>query len=290
MARETSGFFLFDLGRVALLGWLPHDQDLRPSLSLIAEIEKGLSEFVGTKENQADLQDAVADANDLINKLETIIQKTPFPSMTGAERSELGYRLLTFRDRLPANLGKLSIWILEEKDGRSVRTLWTAALTLIDPRVTPHLSDFVKENFEEAAKCWLVDRATATGFHMMRSVEKVLRVYRELVTGQPYLRTAANGRERFDGFGRLVQSLDDHLKNLKTAKASFGQLEFIVGLLRPLQDLLRDPLSHPELKKLDDEDAKTAFNQGREAISKMVLDAIQGGSHFTNPWKAGIAF
>jgi hypothetical protein len=290
MAREVKGFFLFELGRVVLLQVLPPDIDLRSSLGVIATIEQMVREFAETKENREDLPDAVSDADDLVKMLKALIEKNPFPLLSTEERDRLNYRVQTFRDRLCANLGRVYSFVLEDKGGRSVKTLYTKAVSLIDPKATSHLSTFVIENIEEAGKCWLADRPTATGFHMVRSIECVLRIYAELVTGRKPEVHNKRGNTFPEGFGTIVNNLATELNSLKAAKTSFGQLEFVIGMLRPLGKLYRDPLSHPDLNKLDEEDAKMAFNQGVDVISRMIGDATIGGPHFKLPWTTGVLF
>jgi hypothetical protein len=77
---------------------------------------------------------------------------------------------------------------------------------------------------------------------------------------------------------------------LKGAGIQFGRLELNIGILRPLSKLYRDPLAHPELKKLKEEDAKLAFEHGLSAISTMVQDAIDGGPHLKIQWQVGLLF
>lgn len=290
MAREVKGFFLFELGQVVVLANLPPDMDLRPALGTIANIQKLLREFAEVKENREDLPDATSDADELVKQLQTIIEKDPFPSVTMQEHSDLRYRIQTFRDRLCANLGKVYSFVLEDKGGRSVKTLFTKAITLVDEKAIPHLSPFVVENIEEAGKCWVADRLTATGFHAMRSVECVLRRYVELVTGRKPESHNKRGDTIPDGFGTIINHLTTELDKLKASKTPFGQLDLAIGMLRPLCKLYRDGLSHPELEKLGEEDAKIAFNQGVDVISRMILDATTGGPHFKIPWRAGVLF
>jgi hypothetical protein len=196
---------------------------------------------------------------------------------------------MTFRDRLSSELGRVYSYVLEEKGGRSVKTLWTKALSLLPDSILPHLSDFVTENVDEAGKCWIVDRPTATAFHMMRSVECVLRVYKKLITGKDAQTVTKKGLW-YDGFGTIVNHLDTKLGMLKGAGIQFGRLELNIGILRPLSKLYRDPLAHPELKKLKEEDAKLAFEHGLSAISTMVQDAIDGGPHLKIQWQVGLLF
>jgi hypothetical protein len=288
--RPVGGFFLFELGQVVLLTALPPNVDLTPSLEMLKGWHKDLEGFVNDKFNQEDLPDTVDTAKVLSNTLKTLIETSP-PVVSDQGKLSLVWLVTQLRGHLQTDLAKLEIQALEDRGGRSVRTLWNKPLTLISAKVLQHLSPFVTENVQDGARCFILDRWTATGYHMMRSVECVLRQYRELVTGQHYLRIDPNTKdERFDGYGKLVRSLADGLTNLKKSRTTYGQLGLIVGILEPLQELYRDPLSHPELKALDEEEAKTAFNQGLEVIAKMVLDAITGGAHFTKPWTTGVKF
>jgi hypothetical protein len=289
--REVNGFFIFELGQCVMLSLLPTNVDLTPSLGTIASEHNNLRTFAETKENQEDLPNSVDDARALIKLLEEIIARKPYPSISDAERLNIIYRLTTFRDRLGAELARVYSYVLEEKGGRSVRTLWkNAALVLIDATALTHLSDFVIENVDEAGRAWVVERLTAVGFHMMRAVECVLREYKSLVTGQGFSFVDKRGTTQYQGFGTLVGDLEKRLEGLKLNKQNFGRLELVIGILRPLSKLYRDPLSHPELNKLYENDAKLAFEQGIAAINTMVQDAVDGGAHFTKAFVAGGKF
>jgi hypothetical protein len=289
--REVNGFFLFELGQVALLTALAPNTDLTSSLGLLVSNQDNFRAFSETKENQQDLPNSVDDAKDLVRFLDEVIARKPYPSMTADERVRLGYRLLMLRDRLSGELGRIYSYVLEEKGGRSVKTLWkTAAATMIDATALPHLSEFVTDNIDEAGRAWVVERLTAVGFHMMRAVELVLRKYKTLITGQGFSWVDKRGTTQYQGFGTLVNDLNAKLEELKKSNQPFGRLGLVIGILRPLSKLYRDPLSHPELNKLDENDAKLAFEQGITAINTIVRDAIDGGSHFANAFVVGEKF
>lgn len=285
--REVNGFFLFELGRVAMLGWLQPGVDFSPVLDTLRSVKGDLETFANTKGNQDDLPRSVDDARDLIGILDAII-KQPNPVLTKGTFQKLAYRLFTFRDRLGGDLGHVYSYVLEEKGGRSVKTLWkSASAVLISPAVLASLSDFTVENIDEAAKCWVVDRPTAVGFHMMRAVEGVLREYKQLVTGQGVSWTDKRGEVRYQGFGTLVGDLEKKLEELKKNKTSFGKLDLGIGILRPLGKLYRDPLAHPEIQHLREDDAKLAFESGISAINTMVQDVLDGGPHFAIAYSSG---
>jgi hypothetical protein len=288
--REVNGFFLFELGMMSLLVSLPAHADLTPSLAILVQHRKDLDNFAGAPENKEDLPACVDVAVALVKFLDEVIARRPNPIMTDGEKSNMVYLIMTFRDRMAAGLGRVHSYVLEEKGGRSVKTLWTKPLTLLPISVALELSDFTSANIREAAKAWVVDRVTATGFHMMRSFECVLRGYKVLITGQGFSWVDKRGTTEYQGFGTLVNDLNAKLEELKKNRPSFGRLELVIGILRPLSKLYRDPLSHPELKELDEEDAKLACEQGLSAIARMVQDCLDGGTHFKVRHMTGVKF
>ena len=44
--------------------------------------------------------------------------------------------------------------------------------------------------------------------------------------------------------------------------------------------MYRNPLSHPAIVQLDEDDAIEVFQSGIDVIAKMVRDVIAGGNHF----------
>jgi hypothetical protein len=101
------GFFLFELGQAALLAFLPPDLDLTPSLATLVSNRANLHSFAENAENKQDLPNSVDDAIDLVRKLDAVIQRKPAPSISAQDLLELRYRLVTFRDRLSAELARV---------------------------------------------------------------------------------------------------------------------------------------------------------------------------------------
>ena len=91
-------------------------------------------------------------------------------------------------------------------------------------------------------------------------------------------------------FGAIAQELQDKADSRQKKHEAVGDLGLIAAILKPLCKLYRDPVSHSELRDLDEDEAMTAFNQGLDVIAKMVLDAKKGGTHFDNEWAAGNLF
>lgn len=281
--REVNGFFLFELGQVALLAAMGANVDLTPKMDILLENEKNFRNFAEAQENKENLPACVDVASDLAKLLKEVIERKPFPSINLAEYRSALYLAMTFRDRLSAGLGRVFSYVLQDKGGRNVETLWKKPLLLLPVHILPHLSDFTTGNIEEAARCWILDRPTATGFHMMRAIECVLRGYSESVTGNKPHTMDKHGNVRWLGFGKIVQTLTIEVDDLKKKKSTFGKLELAIGILRPMCKLFRDPLSHPEIKALNEDEAKIVFNQGLDLVSTMVQDVLDGGLHFKSP-------
>lgn len=283
--QSINGYFLFELGKILrLLDFRPGDS-IRFYLPLLVEIISSLKEFSSDQRNQVVLIDSVVAANALINHLEQLMRQPDLPLTKNS--IEISAQILNrFNDRLFNELGKVHVWVIEEKRAYSVNALWRDSLKLIANNAVPHLSDFVSENIGEAAKCLLLDRYTAVGFHAMRSVECVVRKYYELVTDKlpPY--SDKNGKEYFKTLGVIAEELKQAYSSLKSTGKNSGNLELIVGNLTPLNNLYRKTLAHIDIVKLDEDKAINALIQAADIIGTMVCDAVNPeATYFKRTWK-----
>ena len=274
--RSINGYFLFELGKIWQLLDLTPGQPVGPQLAPLGAIISLLQRFIADERNQLDLADSVAAAGILKTHLEKVASK-PDSVIEPDHKAQLLHILTAFNDRLFNELGRIHVWVLEEKGAFGINTLWRKPLKLVAAAAVPHLSDFVIENVGEAAKCLLLDRFTAVGFHATRSVECVARRYYEFVTGNspPY--------KPFKTLGTIIDELKKH-------STKGGHLEMIVGNLVPLNELYRKTLSHPDIHKLDEDQAINALTQATDVIGTMIRDATTGGTHFTKSWKSGEKF
>ena len=97
-----------------------------------------------------------------------------------------------FDNSLRHELGRTPSYLLEEKRGYSVQTLIDKAYKTISVHNLPYLSEFTKQNIQEAGRCFVFDCFTATGFHVTRALEGVARRYFKLVTGREPSITSSN--------------------------------------------------------------------------------------------------
>lgn len=281
--RPINGFFLFDLGQIWQLANLGQGVEIRLCLSLIGQCLFILKLFVQHPDNQNDLSSSVYEANELIKHLETIVQR-PTEKITQQDQQIILHILARFRALLNDELGKIFTFVIEEKRGFNSTTLWKRPLRLFSSDVVAFLSDFIKINLDEAAKCLLLDRHTAVGFHSTRSAECAARKYYELVTGRKF------DDSRFRTFGVIAQELKDKYDSLSKAGSPSGELGIVVSNLVALCKVIRNPLDHPEIIELNEDQAVDTLNQTITGISTMIRDAKTGGSHFVKLWTSNDVF
>ncbi|MEJ2672584.1 MAG: hypothetical protein P8168_10385 [Deltaproteobacteria bacterium] len=286
--RSVNGFFLFELGFIwQLVQMKPGFSEYYPAL--IGNSLYILRSFVEDEYNKKDLPDSVTTANNIILNLEKLLHQQELnitPEITG----NLFSYIMHLRAMLMSELGKVHTTVIEDKRGFGVRALWNNSQSLFASDISPYLSEFVKINIDEAAKCLLLDRYTAVGFHAMRSVECVVRKYYELITGNSPPYKDKNRKDIFKTFGGIAQELMDKYFSMKSQKKLSGNLSIIAPIIQALCKTYRDPLSHPEIDTLTEDQSITTFNYTILAISEIVSDANSEGSHLARKLNSGELF
>ncbi len=184
---------------------------------------------------------------------------------------------------LISETGKLTTIMLEENQVFGVDTLWKNPMKMLTEDVSKHLSKFVKENYIEAAKCLALNCHTAVGFHAMRSVEKIARTYYELTTGKtpPYVNK--KGEEYYKGLGSIANDLLDAANAFQHKKEDCGDLLLIAPAIKGLCKVYRDPLSHPEIIILSENEAIDVFIETTQLVKRVVRD-VGKGTYFIKAW------
>jgi hypothetical protein len=109
----------------------------------------------------------------------------------------------------------------------------------------------VKADFDEAGRCLLFDISTATGFHLLRATEAVIRKYYSTITGtMPPV--------KFRNWGAYIRVL-------KT-KPQVNQK--IITMLDHIRDHYRNPILHPD-ESLTPDEALVLFGLCASAITLM---------------------
>lgn len=285
--KELQAIRLFELGdinRLLLLqaGGRSGDYHQEIILALLR-----LNAFVNAKENKENLPDTINQVNIFFLPLLNTLKDNNDIILTKNLVNHIDSAINDFCRLLESEPGKLYIILLEEKAGHSVQTLWKHQLTLLTKGVSSHLSNFVKGNLIEAAKCLVLNCYTAVGFHCVRSIEHVARQYYELIKGVKPI----NPDGRFKPLASIAQELLDYNESLKKNKNN--ELVIIASLIKAINKEKRDPLAHPEIIALQEDEAIEIFRDTLQVVIKIVNDAKQGAKgtvHFTVPWKRGFLF
>lgn len=276
--REVFGHGLFDLGSIWQIARLPVGPLSDESRLVIYHCINVLRGVATDKNNMKDMPHAIGHIGFIATKLENLL-KDKEAIITPEGRDIYIYDVSTLRTLLFSEMAKLSIILLEEKRGYSVSALWKNQFALMSRGVPRHLSKFVKSNLIESAKCLVLNCYTAVGFHAMRSIEHVSRKYYQLVKGKAPIKP--NGDSM--GLGSIAQEFID-LKN------SSDDLGIIGSIIKGLCKKKRDPLAHPEIVALKEDEAMDTFIDALQIIAKVVEDAKTQGPHFVTLWKRGYLF
>jgi len=231
---------------------------------LIGQCIALLTQFFSSADNKRELRSAFEKARYFHGFLETLLATKPGTLLTKEilERViDLG--LEPFESALSYDLDHRHIFILEEKRAYSVDTFLSQGEAVLAPGIAAYLPIFAIENIRESARCLIFDRFTASGFHIMRALEDVVRPYYEMLTHR--------ARDR-----RTLGTLSSELQQLTLPE----RYKIIPTLLSQLCNVYRNPLSHPEIVSLDEDGAIDAFNQSINVISLMVDDVRSGRQSF----------
>ncbi len=112
----------------------------------------------------------------------------------------------------------------------------------------------VKSDFDEAGRCLLFDTATATGFHLLRATEAVIRKYYKAAIG-------TDPPVKFRNWGAYVKVLR------KSAMVD----QKVVSMIDHIREHYRNPILHPA-DDLTTEDAQVLFGLCVSAITLMGQD------------------
>lgn len=174
------------------------------------------------------------------------------------------------------------IFYVSPKRAYATDVLLQSAESSLSEEDRKYLSNLALENIQEAGRCLVFDRYTAVGFHILRAVEDVARRYYELVTDRDAKTITTNGAD-YATLGRIAGELTDQVKSRKGR--DIGSMGLIAPVLNQLCTLYRNPLSHPEIISLREDQAIDAFTHGIGVIANMLRDVREGGSHFSDRWE-----
>lgn len=144
----------------------------------------------------------------------------------------------------------LAIFVVSQTGTHAQLDLMQRAEDNLPPTVRARLSAEAARDIRDAGKCLVLDCHTASGYHVLRAVERLIIKYVEKVTGKSYGLKNRN-------WGAYIRVLRAH-----NADAS------VIGYLDHMRTFYRNPIIHPE-DILDGNEAFSLFNASLSAIIQL---------------------
>jgi hypothetical protein len=256
--QPVNGYFLYTLGSVANLFAMTDGVLASAYDGYVSNAIRLLTAFKDAEQNIRNLPDSVDGSIALIEVLQWIrtgYQQTPNVLMNVNVRMAIAHATNRFQTLLAQELGKSHTYILEEKRGYSPKILVREIAKVLPKQVLPYLSAFTVTNLQDAGAAMAFDHFTSCGFLTMRAVEDVSRYYYELISGSPASGVNRNDERWFLTFGQIAWKLGNEiLPNLRTTHTPTGKLGLVVPTMAALNEIYRNPLAHPEIVQLEEDD------------------------------------
>ncbi len=160
--------------------------------------------------------------------------------------------LRDFQTVLQTELGKLDTYFISPKGIYSTSDLIERADNIIPKEIMNVLSESIRSDLRQAGRCLAFDLATASGFHIMRALEGILKDNYCPV----FLKKKPKGR----GWNSYIQCLKDTSADART-----------LSILDQIRSLHRNPTMHPQ-EVLTINEALTLFGIAQSAIVSMIED------------------
>lgn len=143
-----------------------------------------------------------------------------------------------------------------------VGLLVNGAHRALDPEIIMIVGDPVRDELDDAGKCLAFNLCTAAGFHSMRAIERVIKLYLQNFFD-------AKSIARLKNWGQYLDALE---------KVGEGVIlrpsEEAIALIRQIKDIYRNPVIHPD-RVLNSHEAKTIFHGTIAAITRIASEIKQ---------------
>jgi hypothetical protein len=226
------------------------------ALPSLYEVQRYLSDFIQHPETALWLGDSVDAALAVFDMVGYLIQRAGRigPQNFSAQEAEnLKKALAHLESSLYNDLKKLPLFCVTTKGNYSTDKLLGGASLGLGATHRQSLSPECTNEIDEAGRCLALGRATASGFHVLRSVELVIRDYVKRASGTlPPLNR--------QNWGEYISLLGKH-----------GAAKEVTDLVQNIKDNYRNPLMHPE-DTLEEDDAISLFGVCQSTIESLVRD------------------
>ena len=155
-----------------------------------------------------------------------------------------------FESTLASECMNANVFAISRKGTHDSMALMDAADDNLPPDTRGRLSPEIIRDLREAGKCLALDCHTASGYHILRAVERVIIKYVEKVTGKTY--------------GLKNRNWGAYIKVLQNCGADVS----VIGYIDHMRLFYRNPIIHPD-QTLDANDALSLFNASLSAIIQL---------------------
>lgn len=166
---------------------------------------------------------------------------------------DISLKAQQFETILAHELPKLETFFVPQKGTHSTSDLLEHAVNNLSAKVRVRLTPEAVNDINAAGRCLAFDMPTASGFHILRAVESLIRAYHFKLTGSALAVKSRN-------WGTYIKSLNSH-----------GADKKVTGYLEHIKDFYRNPIVHPEVTLTPDE-AFSLFGASLSAIT--MLDSV----------------
>ncbi len=192
----------------------------------------------------------------ILDPLVSAIQSGASVSMTPEEWGHLLHEIEEFERDLQKESGRLYITCVENQRLLTPYVLIEKIETAVAPKTWQYMSRMARREMEESGRCLAFERHTASGFHILRCVEIIVREYVLAVTGSLPVRR---------DLGHYIETLKQN-----------GAAEEVTDILNNVRRNDRNPLMHPEdFLRMDD--AISLFNLCLTALDRLIGDMEKRG-------------
>jgi hypothetical protein len=210
------------------------------------------------------LNESAPSANALRHEIETVLsvhQKDPEATLDDAQVNRFNAAWSAFENALALDLGRAPLFFVGQKGIFATPLLINEADKALADEVSLVVSAPAKRDLNEAGRCLAFGMNTASGYHALRAVEKVLREYYEVATGS----STVSGKPLNESAMATV------INGIQASKKGDAK---VLSVLDQLRDLHRNPINHPDVF-LEAAEALELFNICTSALSAMARDVAR---------------
>jgi hypothetical protein len=177
----------------------------------------------------------------------------PEPELGWAAVQPIRQAVLKFETILAAELSNSDTYWISPKGTHKTSMLMRSAHSVLPPYIATRYPSAAAD-FDEAGRCWLFDNFTASGFHLMRATETVIRDYYAVLTGKP-------PKQKFRSWAIYIDAM----------RKCANKNDKVLSFLDHIKDNYRNPISHPE-QNLSADDAQILFGVCVSAVSMVAAE------------------